>query len=227
MEGRYPGGLLFVLTHCKEPGREEEFNRWYNRVHLPDVCATGLVRDPSRYRNIAPTLNPGEGRYLALYETDQEDLRGVLKGIGEQVPRWTEQGRMDPALDVVLATMYRRIGGEFRASSSPRKVTGVLMVMTQSSDPAQEKEFNDWYNKVHIPDILSSGLYHTAYRFENATSKAGGGRFLALYETDTPDPGAAAQELVEKWRPRWQAANRYSPLLQVVGRGVFRKVWPQ
>ena len=30
-------GMLFVLSRCGTPGKEEEFERWYQTVHIPDV----------------------------------------------------------------------------------------------------------------------------------------------------------------------------------------------
>ena len=39
MEGRYPQGLLLALTNCTDPSKEEEFNAWYNHMHVPDVTA--------------------------------------------------------------------------------------------------------------------------------------------------------------------------------------------
>ena len=36
MEGRYPRGILLAITNCNDPSKEEEFNYWYNHIHLPD-----------------------------------------------------------------------------------------------------------------------------------------------------------------------------------------------
>jgi hypothetical protein len=44
MEGRYPQGLLLALTNCTDPSKEEEFNAWYNHMHIPDVTAPGIFR---------------------------------------------------------------------------------------------------------------------------------------------------------------------------------------
>ena len=30
------------------------------------------------------------------------------------------------------------------------------------SDPSREEEFNRWYDDIHLPDVLSTGLYHAA-----------------------------------------------------------------
>ena len=35
MEGRFPNGILFVMSNCSDPSKEDEFNDWYTNIHLP------------------------------------------------------------------------------------------------------------------------------------------------------------------------------------------------
>jgi hypothetical protein len=57
------------------PGQEEEFNRWYSEIHVPDVCAhAGLAR--AWRLVVAPDDNDLGSRgqkYMAVYETDRAD----------------------------------------------------------------------------------------------------------------------------------------------------------
>jgi hypothetical protein len=223
MEGRFPRGIRFVLSDCTDPAQEDAFNRWYSDVHLGDILGTGLAAHAFRYRS-APPLPP-EGRYLAVYEFDRADLEAAGQELTRHAERFAQQGRIHPALKVVRRGMWRRIGGEFRGSKSGRaKVTGLLAVQSNCSSPAREAEFNTWYNGTHIPDILASGLFHTAYRFEAVDPAAWQGKYLALYETDARDPAAVAEELVQVHRPRWMQAGRYTDALQVAWRGVFQRL---
>jgi len=44
--------LLVVESNCADPLKEDEFNKWYNETHLPDVFETeGFVR-AVRYERI-------------------------------------------------------------------------------------------------------------------------------------------------------------------------------
>ena len=72
MEGRYPNGLLLAITNCNDPSKEEEFDYWYNHIHLPDVTAPGVFRHAMRFVNTDP--KPGEGKHIATYETTWEDV---------------------------------------------------------------------------------------------------------------------------------------------------------
>lgn len=223
MEGRLSKGIRFVLTNCKDPSREAEFNDWYNQVHLPDMLSSGLVSHATRYQNAAP--QPGEPNYLAIYEIDKEDMEAIPQQISRLVQHLTQQGRMCDALEVVHTGMWRRTGPQFSTAKMGQAwVTGQLVTQTNCADLRREGEFNTWYNETHIPDILGTGLFHTAYRFEALSPQLGQPKYLGLYETDANDPVKAVDELLQVYRPRWLEAGRYTDTLQVTWRSVFRRL---
>jgi len=63
-------------------GREEEFNRWYNQHHIPDVLNVPGFVSGQRFR-LAEAQMGGQGsrayKYLAIYEIETDDLAGTLK----------------------------------------------------------------------------------------------------------------------------------------------------
>ena len=223
MEGRYPKGILIALTNCTDPQQEADFNRWYDQMHLKDVVESGAVTHPLRFRNIQETLGPGEPRYLALYESDWEDQKAAYEAIARNRDRLTQAGRMHPTLDSVLSAQYCGIGPEARSSRSEARVAGLLMVTCECKDPEQELDFNEWYNHVHLPEILDTGVFHTAYRYHLVTPP-GHPRYLALYETDL-DPEEAAREF-DKHRPKWVGHHMVQNVLDVKIRGNFRRLSP-
>lgn len=60
-------GCLVVYTTCSA-GRDAEFNRWYDEVHIPEVLAVGPFRRARRYRLPSAQFMPQTHTYLALYE---------------------------------------------------------------------------------------------------------------------------------------------------------------
>src|SRR3989442_1225045 len=58
------GAILQVLSKCSDPAREEEFNRWYNEVHLPDLLAIEHIVAAQRFK-VAPL--PGRPESDATY----------------------------------------------------------------------------------------------------------------------------------------------------------------
>jgi hypothetical protein len=72
MKGEIGKALLVVFM---EPGEEidAEFNRWYNKCHVPERVSVPGIHGARRYE-----LCEGEGsKYLAIYELEDEE---VLQG---------------------------------------------------------------------------------------------------------------------------------------------------
>ncbi|MDY6945508.1 MAG: DUF4286 family protein [Pseudomonadota bacterium] len=63
---------LLVLSDAVA-GRDDEFNQWYDDVHLPDVFKVPGVVGASRFR----LRSGGKWRYLAIYELDCDDPASV------------------------------------------------------------------------------------------------------------------------------------------------------
>ena len=78
MEGRYPKGILLILTDCGDRAEEAGLNSWYKEVFLPRVTASGTLRHPNRYRNTAEVLGADKSRYMDILETDSGDLGACM-----------------------------------------------------------------------------------------------------------------------------------------------------
>ena len=88
MEAR--NGLLLVFSNATD-GRDEEFNTWYDEVHVPEVLAVDGVVGAQRYDLAQLDLPEVEGvepppppahRYLAVYELDR-DGNEVMASFGQ------------------------------------------------------------------------------------------------------------------------------------------------
>ena len=61
-----PRAVFLVTTNCSDPARDEEYNRWYSHMHIPDLSAgKGFVR-ADRYRREAP--DAAHSSYVTIYE---------------------------------------------------------------------------------------------------------------------------------------------------------------
>jgi hypothetical protein len=75
-----------------------------------------------------------------------------------------------------------------------------FIVLSNPISPAQEDEYNKWYDDQHIPDVLSLDGYVTAQRFRLADSQVGENnpyKYLTLYEMETDNLDAAITELMD------------------------------
>ena len=177
-----------MLTNCKDPSQDAEFNEWYNHTHLPDVVNTGLLRDPIRFVKATDSPDDQQPRYLATYESDSDDPSRLMDEVNKMAARLDELGRVHPAIDVAFVGMLRRIKGGYWSRSCNHKVNGVMAVFTNCSDPSREEEFNHWYNDIHLSDILSTGGFHTDYRYEDINPPAGPGQVSGLIRVGNRPP---------------------------------------
>ena len=60
-------GLMVVFTNAA-PGRDDEFNRWYDEIHVDEVLAVPPIKSCTRYKISDVGGEPPTHRYLALYE---------------------------------------------------------------------------------------------------------------------------------------------------------------
>ena len=93
--------MLAVYTNPSDPSRDEEFNSWYNEVHLPDVLAVDGFVAATRFR-VASAGVGGDGevphRYVALYEIESDDPHATLEALVAAAPhmRMSDVLEMDP-----------------------------------------------------------------------------------------------------------------------------------
>ena len=88
--------LLVAESNCSDPAREEEFNHWYNTIHVPDVLETPGILRGTRFKNDEPP--EGHGKYLAIYEVETEDIQQTISRFGEIITEKWQQGRMSELL---------------------------------------------------------------------------------------------------------------------------------
>jgi hypothetical protein len=99
--------LLTVESNCADPSREKEFNKWYATVHLPDILETPGFIKAARYENTNP--GEGQGKFLAMYEIESDDIAQTLAMFTENVNKKAEQGRMSDLVIAVGGGLYRQI----------------------------------------------------------------------------------------------------------------------
>ena len=102
-----PKGVMIVMSQVL-PGKEDEFNDWYDRRHIPELLAVPGITSAQRFVAVPSArwqLPPQS--YLAVYELDG-DIDEILRGMRAAAP-----GRTAPeGLDAAATTnyVYRAIG---------------------------------------------------------------------------------------------------------------------
>jgi len=92
--------IVLVFTDCADPAREAEFNEWYNSTHIPDMLqAEGFVA-ATRYQLLG-NPGPGQGKFLAVYEVEADELGKAFAGVQKRLAEVTAQGRVIDVVRVV------------------------------------------------------------------------------------------------------------------------------
>ncbi len=172
-----------------DPAREPEFNEWYDRIHVPDILKTpGYVR-ARRYVN--REMRDGRGKYLALYDMESDDMEATMRGRVAKREEEAKAGRSPASRPNLIFFLWRDVlWRQLFEKSAPSNGGGKekwLNLVEQNCDPEREAEFHDWYNTLHIPDILKTPGFVRAARYEIREPRDGRGRFMTLYEIETGD----------------------------------------
>ena len=99
----------------------------------------------------------------------------------------------------------------------------LLAVETNCIDAARETEFNEWYDKTHLPDVLETPGFIRATRYENTEPSEGEAKFLATYEIETDDIDTFMKRHNDNMA-RKKTEGRSSELLVVVSQGFYRQI---
>lgn len=69
-------GIIHVETWPSSPDRDQEYNTWYDEIHIPELVALDGFVSARRLRPV-----DGDGPYVALYEIEADDLQSVLQNM--------------------------------------------------------------------------------------------------------------------------------------------------
>ncbi len=74
--------LVLILTEPMQ-GREEEYNDYYENLHLREVIETTNLKTAQRFKLAAQAGESCPLPYLAVYETEAEHAEDVIKNLNE------------------------------------------------------------------------------------------------------------------------------------------------
>ena len=99
--------LYVVENNCADAAREAEFDKWFNKIHLPDILETQGFIKAIRYENTK--LSEGKGKFLSIYEIETDDIDKVMKAHNDNMERKRAGGRMSELGVVVSRGLYRQL----------------------------------------------------------------------------------------------------------------------
>ena len=167
-----------TLIAAMKMGRaaEDEFHDWYDTEHLPERQRVPGFLLCQRW------LGAGD-RTVSVATYDLESL-AVLAGSayraigGENLSPWSK--RVTARVDRLM-----RFEGEqiLPGDQLPPANAGGLLLNAMNVAPEVDAEFNQWYDKEHIPALAAVPGVFSARRFRGTGNR----KYVALYHLETPD----------------------------------------
>lgn len=194
MEG--DGLLVLESVRCNAPDRYEEWGDWYDAELLPDLVATG-VDVATRFQVVPPPvpMMPSIGfSHFTIYElrgADADARAEALLARGEQL---RFEGGLHPnhcLMDLEVVEAHGRAG---RKSDPDADLRGHIVAWVACNQPAREKEWDDWYDAQHLPDMLASEAFRAGSRWRRREDRGVRPRNLTLYDV----AGMELEESVQK-----------------------------
>lgn len=174
-------GILIAAMNIGNAA-DDEFHDWYDTEHLPERQRVPGFLACQRWMGTQDRRTS-----IATYDLDNV---GIL-----QSPGYSAIGgaNLSPWSKRVTGQVERlmRFEGEqvLPGDQLPPDHAGGLLLNSMNVDPAHEAEFNEWYNKEHIPALAAVPGVLCARRFRATSSNR---RYVALYHLETPDVQATA-----------------------------------
>ena len=219
MEGRSAEGVVVTLGPARGQAEESELNGWLIDTHFAEVMASGVFNHAVRLVNPEATPGSVEGtandidakttKFLTVYETSRADVAAAWRENTARNADLREQGRItqiSPHSSTSMVAAFKRVAAPH---GSGARTTGILAVMMDFKDAAERQAFQPWYGDVHIPEILATGLYHTATRYQSDPLQPGHPEFMTLYETDREDVAATLKQFTKALRDLSQSPRKF------------------
>ena len=108
----------------------------------------------------------------------------------------------------------------------------LMMVSTRATDTTRDAQFNEWYDRIDIPDVLEVPGYKRARRGQRIESRqfprvgsADDNTYVSLYDILTPNIDRTMVDMLMASR-KMEVTGRSTDLLKVTERLYFRQLAP-
>ena len=207
-------GILIAAMNIANAA-EDEFHDWYDTEHLPErqrvpgflLCQRWIGADDRKVS-------------VATYDLDTV---GVLQSPGYRAIGGENLSPWSKRVTSRVERLMRFEGDQILPGDAlPPDNAGGLLLNAMNVEPAAEAEFNEWYDKEHIPALAAVPGVLCARRFRatvglqpTGLSRGANRRYVALYHLVSPDvqatpawKTAADSEWTRRLRPHFRDHQR-------------------
>lgn len=94
--------LLVVHVNAKE-GMEEEFSRWYDEEHIPDLLTLPGIVGAQRFKVSEGQDKPGQFKHLVIYEVEGDIAEAIA---ANKNAKENDLFPLTPAIDPVATSVF-------------------------------------------------------------------------------------------------------------------------
>jgi len=106
-----------VVMSKPAAGREQEYNDWYQNVHLKDVCGVKGVVSAQRFRfSLSLVQGSDPLPYLAIYDIETDDINQTLADLTGRVAAGQMVISTALSLENSFGAVYEEMGPVVRAN---------------------------------------------------------------------------------------------------------------
>src|SRR5437868_1312179 len=167
--------LMLVKTNSTDAAREAQFNDWYDNIDIPDVLEVPGYLRARRGLKVADVELPASdlhndaGRYVALYDIKSQDIDKTIIDMLMATRKMEMAGRSTDLLKVTERVYYRQHAPAYEAPNAKPSDGNEYLLLERvvcCRDQAAQKQFNDWYDNVHVPGLSQAKGFMRATRYE-------------------------------------------------------------
>jgi hypothetical protein len=185
-------GLLMVWADVPTD-REEEFNRWYNEEHIPERMAIPGFLSGARYE--AVKSGP---KHLACYELESAAVleSPAYRRVSANPTPWTKRIGPQAVGTTFIRNVYTMIHpGALTPAVAGAGMAPALQIGRMDVPAAVDRQFNDWYNTVYVPNYEKVPGVIRGRRYRAVEGQP---TYLTLYEFEHPQVSESAPWLAQR-----------------------------
>jgi hypothetical protein len=84
---------------------------------------------------------------------------------------------------VIDAHVFTAHGAHREKTEPSANLKGHILTYVLCNQPALEEEWDEWYDREHVPDMLESGAFSAMSRWERVPRNTYGSHHITLYDT--------------------------------------------
>jgi len=175
-------GIYLTYSRLLDRKKADEWDTWYDNIHLPDIVGSGSAWRATRWQR----QDPGHfgWTHTNIYEVEGPDIVSNQKKAAGLAPKWRAEGRHFLEYALMDLKFFRPVGRWANLDAPSSTVQARVYVLSLCGDRSREDEWNQWYDEVHVPDILDVDGFVSATRWELVNPTPYGANYLALYDVD-------------------------------------------